>query len=211
MNAIDSGLTATGLTVSRGNRTLFTDLSFTLAAGGVLLLRGANGSGKTSLLRTLAGLGSADAGEVRCDGKTLRPFSAPWRAQLVYAGHADGIKAELSAAENLADLLAFDASDVDAAARQEALQKVQLDSCRNLPARRLSQGQKRRIGLARLALSKKRLWLLDEPSNALDREGVALFTAIVQDHLAGGGMACIATHLALEFAVPAAELRLGAA
>ncbi len=174
-----------------------------------MLMRGANGSGKTSLLRVLAGLAGVDAGSVECQGRTLRPFAPEWRRNLIYAGHSDAIKHDFSAAENLAVLLAFDAVDVDAAAFDQALQRVHLHDRRNLPAHKLSQGQKRRIGLARLLLSRKPLWLLDEPTNALDVEGVELFAGIVRNHLEQGGMACIATHLPLELGATVQQLNLG--
>ncbi len=204
-----AALTASELSLARGTRQLFADLSFSLEAGSALLLRGANGSGKTSLLRVLAGLTAADRGEVICGETRLRPFASDWRTRLVYAGHADAIKADLSVAENLADLLAFDNVKADAAGIETALAQVQLADRRDLAARRLSQGQKRRISLARLMLSAKPLWLLDEPTNALDRQGVTLFNGIVKAHLAAGGMACIATHLTLEIDAPVRELRLG--
>ncbi len=209
MNAPDSRLTASGLGLTRGARALFADLSFDVEPGSALLLRGANGSGKTSLLRVLAGICAADRGEVHFGGRALRPFAAEWRAALIYSGHAEALKGDLSAAENLADLLAFDGEEAGGAACEAALMRVALADRKNLLARRLSQGQKRRISLARLSLSTKPMWLLDEPTNALDQEGVALFAAIVGEHLAKGGLACIATHLTLSLDAPVRELNLG--
>lgn len=204
-----TSLTASGLSLSRGPRQLIADLSFSLAAGSAMLMRGANGCGKTSLLRVLAGLASADRGNVECQGRTLRPFAPEWRRNVIYAGHSDAIKHDFSAAENLAVLLAFDGVEVAPAAFDQALEKVQLHDRRHLPAHKLSQGQKRRIGLARLLLSQKPLWLLDEPTNALDAEGVELFADIVHQHLQQGGMACIATHLPLELGATVQQLNLG--
>ncbi len=202
-------LAARGLALERGGRALFSGLSFSVPAGTALLLRGANGSGKTSLLRILAGLTRADAGEIYWNSNVWRSGGAGQRAASLYIGHANALKDELSAAENLAEALAFDGLEIDDDAQRRALEQVGLWSRRQVMARRLSQGQKRRIGLARLSLTNKPLWLLDEPTNALDAEGVALFSAMVRAHLAAGGVACIATHVPL--AIGAAELNLDGA
>ena len=118
------------------------------------------------------------------------------------------LKDELTTAENLADGLGFDGVDASVDSQHQALARVGLITRRDLQARRLSQGQKRRIGLARLLLAQKSVWLLDEPTNALDAAGVALFTEIVDEHLARGGMACIATHLTMQIHAPVRELNL---
>jgi heme exporter protein A len=198
-------LKAHNLSLTRGPRLLFQGLSFEVKAGEALVLRGANGSGKTSLLRVLAGLTAPDGGRATWGGAPVP------RGIAIYQGHANALKDDFTAAENLADALAFDgvvASNDDQAA---ALARVGLAERHHVLARRLSQGQKRRIGLARLLLANKLLWLLDEPTNALDAEGVALFEGIVNTHLARGGMACIATHLPLAFGNAGRDLKLGAA
>ncbi len=202
-------LSVAGLSFSRGRRKLFTDLSWQLDAGEALILRGANGSGKTSLLRVLSGLTAADSGEVKWNDRSWAPLSSAQRATMLYLGHVNAIKDELSAAENLAEALAFDGLQIDAAMQRDALRRVGLADRLDLQARRLSQGQKRRIGLARLALSSKPLWLLDEPTNALDSEGVEIFVELVGKHLEQGGLACIATHLPLALAGKVRELALG--
>jgi heme exporter protein A len=202
-------LLATGLTLSRGPRRLFADLSFTLMAGQALVLRGANGSGKTTLLRVLAGLTVADGGDVRWNGERWTALCASQRAATLYLGHTNALKDELTAAENLAESLAFDGVAIAHGLQCQSLDEMGLAERHHLPARRLSQGQKRRVGLARLALSRKPLWLLDEPTNALDSEGVALFSNVVAGHLQHGGMACIASHLPLAFDAPVHELVLG--
>ena len=202
-------LSATGLKLSRGPRRLFADLSFTLTAGHALLLRGANGSGKTSLLRVLAGLTVADGGELSWNGERWVALCAGQRSVSLYLGHINALKDELTAAENLAESLAFDGVAIAENLQQQSLNSMGLANRHHLPARRLSQGQKRRVGLARLALARKPLWLLDEPTNALDAEGVALFSAVVARHLQQGGMACIASHLPLTIAAPVHELTLG--
>lgn len=204
-------LSVAGLSLSRGPRQLFADLSWQLNAGEALILRGANGSGKTSLLRVLSGLTAADAGEVSWNNLRWPPLSPDQRANTLYLGHINAIKDELSAAENLAEAIAFDGTDINPIVQREALRRVGLADRHDLPARRLSQGQKRRVGLARLVLTSKLLWLLDEPTNALDVEGVATFAALVGEHLKRGGLACIATHLPLELGGAARELTLGGA
>jgi len=203
-----SALEARDLACSRGTATLFRDLSFGVTPGEWVALRGANGSGKTTLLRCIAGLTRPDAGEVLWDGLAATGSQSGFRAQFVYAGHAAGIKDDLSAAENLRDTLALRAAPAAEDAMREALAQVGLDKRRHLPARRLSAGQRRRIGLARLALDPAPLWLLDEPLTALDDEGERLFSGLLERHLARGGFALIATHHDVRPA-PTRELRLG--
>ena len=189
-------LEARGLTCSRGVATLFRDLSFHLAGGECLAVRGANGSGKTTLLRCVAGLTRSDAGEVVREGDFL------------YAGHLAGIKDDLSAEENLASALALRAVPVEAPSRSEALARAGLARQRHLAARRLSAGQRRRLGLARLMLDPAPLWILDEPLTALDAAGEALFGELLARHLERGGLALLATHHDLAPA-PTRELRIG--
>ncbi|MEP7156266.1 MAG: cytochrome c biogenesis heme-transporting ATPase CcmA [Betaproteobacteria bacterium] len=202
-------LTVTGLGLTRGSRQLFAGLSLQVEAGEALVLRGANGSGKTSLLRVLAGLTGADVGELRWNGEKWTVLCAGQRATALYLGHTDALKDELTAAENLAEALAFDGVTLPPHEISSALDEAGLAGRHQLATRRLSQGQKRRIGLARLKLSRKPLWLLDEPTNALDAEGVKLFSGVVESHLKRGGLACIATHLSLAINAPIHEMSLG--
>lgn len=204
----EPSLRAKNLTLTRGGRPLFANLNLALARGEVLVLRGANGSGKTSLLRVLAGLTIADEGVISWGDAIWKSASPAQRVNVLYLGHANALKDELTAAENLADGLGFDGVTTSIDNQHHALARVGLMTRRDLQARRLSQGQKRRIGLARLLLAQKPVWLLDEPTNALDAEGVALFTEIVDEHLARGGMACIATHLTMQIHAPVRELNL---
>lgn len=197
------------LSLARGPKRLFADMNWQLDAGQAMILRGANGSGKTSLLRVLAGLTAADAGEVRWRSLRWSPLCSAQRASSLYLGHANALKAELSADENLVNALAFDGIEPDDAARTVALDAAGLAGRYHLPVRRLSQGQQRRVGLARLALSRKPLWLLDEPTNALDVDGVAIFSALLEAHLRDGGLACVATHLPLAVSASIRELTLG--
>ena len=171
-------------------------------------MRGANGSGKTTLLRCIAGLARPDAGDVLWDGEDARKGAARFRAHLCYAGHLPGIQDALSAEENLRSALALRGIAADTQAIGAALAEAGLETRRHLPARRLSAGQRRRIGLARLSLETATLWALDEPLTALDDDGRACFGRLLERHLAGGGLALVATHHDLDVA-PARELRMG--
>ena len=204
-----SRLEARDLAVARGDSRLFSGVSFQVADGEWLAVRGANGSGKTTLLRCLAGLTRPEAGEVFWDDRSARDEASGFRASMLFAGHAPGIKDELSAEENLASALALRQVAADSAAIGDALGTVGLAKRRHLPARRLSAGQRRRIGIARLVLDPAKLWILDEPLTALDADGETLLSGLLERHLARGGLAVIATHHALA-TTGAREMRLGA-
>lgn len=173
------------LAVARGGVPVLEGLSFRLAGGAALILRGPNGVGKTTLLRTLAGLQPALAGRV----------SAPAES-IAYAAHADGLKAVLTVEENLR----FWAAIHGTGSVETALEAMDLRALRGRLAANLSAGQKRRLGLARLLVTGRSYWLLDEPTVSLDAGSVALFGAVVRAHLAGGGAALMATHIDLGLA-----------
>lgn len=175
-------LVVSDLGVARGGAVVLRGVSFRLAAGQALILRGPNGIGKTTLLRTLAGLQPPVAGRV-----SMPPES------LAYAGHADGIKAMLSVAENLT----FWAAVHGGAQIGTALEAMQLGALQDRMAAHLSAGQKRRLGLARLLVTGRPIWALDEPTVSLDAASVALFGAAVRAHLTAGGVAVMASHLDL--------------
>ncbi|MBK7059894.1 MAG: cytochrome c biogenesis heme-transporting ATPase CcmA [Rubrivivax sp.] len=185
----------------RGDRRLFRGLDFSLAAGQLLRVEGANGAGKTSLLRLLAGLALPAAGEVRWAGQPIRRQREAYAQALLYLGHLGGLKEELTAAENLAieaDLAGT--SGVDGARIADALAGWGLARQARLPLRVLSAGQRRRAALARLQLTPARLWILDEPFNALDVDAVAQLGRLIETHLAGGGLAVVTSHMDLPIA-----------
>jgi heme exporter protein A len=198
-------LEAQKLAARRGLAKLFAGISFRVDSGEALVVTGANGTGKTTLLRMLAGLSAPTAGEIRWNGKPAPPFDPVLRAGLAFAGHLPALKDELTAEENLASLVALAGESADGAAIRDALDNVALARQRTLPARVLSQGQRRRIGLARLSLLPRPLWILDEPVTALDAAGTELLARIVAGHLAKGGLAVAATHVPL--GLPAARMR----
>jgi heme exporter protein A len=175
-------LAVDNLTCARGGVPVLAGVTFTVPAGAALMLRGPNGSGKTTLLRTIAGLQPMVAGRV-----SVLPES------LAYAAHADGVKATLSVGENLA----FWAAVHGVSGIEVALDAMNLRALVDRPAAQLSAGQRRRLGLARLLVTGRKVWLLDEPTVSLDAASVALFGDVVGAHLAVGGIAVIASHVDL--------------
>jgi heme exporter protein A len=192
---------ASGLACTRGGRVLYDNLSFALAPGEALLVAGANGSGKSSLLRQLAGLAPLEAGRLEHPAEALAEHCH-------YLGHADGVKTALSVRENLAFWRALFGGSADFA--NLALIRLALHPLADLPARVLSAGQRRRVALSRLLLAQRPVWVLDEPDAALDREGRALLAALIEEHREAGGIAIVAGHGTFDFS-PARELRLGEA
>lgn len=198
-------LIAQDLACRRSERLLFRNLNFTLTPGQVLLLRGPNGSGKSSLLRLLAGLLPPEAGTLNWRGKNVAQDRTTYRGDLAYLGHLDALKPQLLVRENLqfwADLIGA------TMAVENALLKVGLAPCADFPAQQLSAGQRRRFGLARLLLKPVPIWLLDEPSTALDTSGHKLVLDLISRHRAAGGLAVISSHDDLDLP-QATTLRLG--
>ena len=190
----------------RGDRHLLRGLSFALDAGTALQLLWPNGTGKTSLLRCLAGYLHAEEGEVRWSGQSVRADRDAFHWDLAYLGHDTALKADLTALENLRFACALRSPRTDAQLQQslDAVGLSKIDP--RQPVRSLSAGQQRRVALARLSLWNAKLWLLDEPASNLDAAGQAVLEAILKSHLESGGAAILATHHALK--LPDAHCRL---
>lgn len=197
-------LEASSLAVERGGRIVFSNLSFTLGEGESLLVTGPNGTGKSTLLRTLAGLLPLARGEI-----SLNPQSDETLAeQAHYIGHSDALKGSLTVIENLSFFAALLGTRKGGFPAETALAAVGLGHVADLPAAYLSAGQKRRVALARLLVASRPIWLLDEPSTALDALSRTHLAKIMAAHLAGGGMIIAATHARLD--LDGRELALGA-
>ena len=188
-------LQAQQISCVRGERQLFGAIDVALDAGDALRLAGANGSGKTSLLRILAGLLAPEAGEVRWQGQAVASCRDTYHAALIYIGHGAALKDDLLAWENLVCAQALAGRDLTEAQARAALHQAGLGRAAGLPARVLSQGQRKRLALARLACNPHTtLWLLDEPFSALDAAASAALAATIDAHLARGGMLVYTTH-----------------
>lgn len=187
-------LTANDLCCIRGNQTLFTGLSLQLDAGQWLYLQGENGAGKTSLLRILAGLTLPAEGTVAWQGQPITKHRSDYHRDLLYLGHHASLKEDLTLTENLRSLMIMDGVDANDAAIRDALTRMGLAKRQHLPARVLSAGQKRRGLLTRLLLRPAKLWILDEPFNALDVKAIADLQTCLKEHLAQGGMIVLTSH-----------------
>ncbi len=187
-------LQVSGLFCERGDRQLLNGLGFTLEPGKLLHVRGANGAGKTSLLRIVAGLLLPTAGEVCWRGKPVKQQREEYHGELLYLGHLDGVKGDLSSIENLRIDNELLGANADEATLVAALEKIGLRGFEDIFAKQLSQGQHRRVGLCRLLMSQAKLWVLDEPFNALDVKAVKLLASLIEAHLERGGMTLLTTH-----------------
>lgn len=199
-------LAANDLSVVRGERCLFTDVSFVLAPGQLLVLEGQNGSGKTSLLRALVGLLELESGDVRWGDAPIQSVRQEYLSSLVWLSHRVGLKADLTLIENLrfeAALRPTIEADMGA-----VLEQLAIDRLKKLPLRALSAGQQRRVALARLLLADAPLWLMDEPFTNLDRQGRGLVIDCVSEHLGQGGMCIVAAHQDVEINAPTQKVLL---
>ena len=204
-------LEATGLECVRGERRLFGELSFSLKGGALLRVAGANGSGKTSLLRILCGLLAPTSGEVRWEGNSIQSLKEDYSRRLLYLGHAPAVKDDLSPVENLAIACRIAGRDAGEKEIHAALGEFGVPRTEIL-TRRLSQGQRRRAALARLLLSKSApLWLLDEPFAALDADAARFTESLIAEHAARGAMVIYTTHQAAAIDGGARGIDLGAA
>ncbi len=188
-------LEARQLECTRGERVLFRDLSFWLGRGQLLRVAGANGSGKTSLLRIMCGLLAPSAGELRWQGRPIRTEREEYCRNLVFIGHLNALKDDLTALENLQVAAALGGKPSDAQRMLSGLDRFGVAHCAALPAKVLSQGQRRRVALAKLALAPAvPLWILDEPFSALDVGAVVELERLLAAHLVSGGMVVLTTH-----------------
>lgn len=201
-------LSAVDLTLWRGTLCLFEGLSFEVSRGSALVVRGVNGSGKTTLLRVLCGLTRPETGRVEWHHAHVEANRQLFGAQVAYLGHATGLKADLTVAQNLEFFARL--SGADAQPWQPVLASLNLDHCADLEVRYLSAGQKRRAALARVLISDAMLWLLDEPSTNLDAAGREFVEGRISERLRSGGIAVIAAHQDLNLGpIPMQTIRLG--
>jgi len=202
-----SVLQAVELACERAERVLFEGLSFAVAAGQCLHVAGDNGAGKTSLLRILCGMLAPSSGQVRWRGRPIREARDDYGTDLRYVGHLNGVKDDLTPAENLRMWAAMAAQAQDPSRITSALQRLSIERFAAVPCGRLSQGQKRRVGLARLMLGRAAgVWILDEPFVALDPGGVATLNALIEERVRAGGIVVLTTHQAWQ--APVEVLRL---
>jgi heme exporter protein A len=191
------------VTCFRGDRPLFSRASLALEAGQAIFLSGPNGAGKTSLLRLICGFGLPEEGEITWRGVRIQHLREEYTQHLLFLGHAAALKDELTAVENLVTAAALAGRPVGAAQAGAALREWGLKGREDLPARVLSQGQRRRVNLARLLLpDPPALWVLDEPFTALDVRAVAQLRDVLEGHLRRGGMLLYTTHQEVAFSVP---------
>ncbi len=197
MLAESSSLSVHELACARGDRLLFKGMNFTLKSGELLLVQGGNGQGKTSLLRLLTGLARAEDGEVCWCGQPIAKQREIYHGEMIYLGHANGVKDDLDPLENLRFSAGLQGRSFDPDRAAATLQRLGLSRCLDLPCRVLSFGQRRRVALAALLLAGASLWILDEPLTGLDVHAVALMEGLIRDHLNAGGMVVATTHQAL--------------
>lgn len=190
-------LIVTNLQCTRGDRQLFSGLSLALKPKQLLFLEGRNGSGKTTLIRTLCALFVADKGEIFWHNQRIEDHLEVYRKALFYLGHLNAIKGDLTALENLRFNHMMSGQTNTDNELLDALEQIGLFGYEDFPTRQLSQGQKRRVALARLLVNKSPLWILDEPFVALDKAAVELLQRIISQHIETGGMAIITTHQAV--------------
>jgi heme exporter protein A len=193
-------LQGSDLVCVRGDRRLFRDINFSLDTGGLMQVGGPNGSGKTSLLRMLCGISAPAHGEIRWCGETIRSLGETYNRAITYLGHLSGAKDDLTVIENLRISSALAGAEIDEKKARDALQHIGLNGRELLPVKVLSQGQKKRVALARLLTCDTSLWILDEPLAALDIHAIKLIKELLEKHLARGGMVVMTTHQEIDIA-----------
>jgi heme exporter protein A len=203
-------LKVSSLECVRGDRSLFRDVSFDVSEGELLHLHGHNGSGKTTLLRTLASLVKPAAGDILWQDESIYELGEDYTSHVMYIGHKNAIKDDLTGAENLMISSVLDGHDVTQDQAWQALDDIGLRGAEDLPVKVLSQGQRRRVALSRLLVTQTRLWVLDEPFVALDKAAVVFLQDVLRQHLEKGGMVILTTHQDVELTTGhPKELKLG--
>lgn len=182
------------LTAVRDERVLFESLSFTVSPGELVQIEGRNGTGKTTLLRIIAGLGDKDEGDVCWESSPIEKSREEYHQSLLFLGHQTGVKRELTAFENLSFYQSVHQGEAGKERLYEALTQVGLAGREDVPVAQLSAGQQRRVALARLWLSRQRLWILDEPLTAIDKQGVRVLESLFLQHAEKGGIVLLTTH-----------------
>ncbi|WP_203344694.1 cytochrome c biogenesis heme-transporting ATPase CcmA [Vibrio fluvialis] len=182
------------LTAIRDERVLFEGLSFTIQSGELVQIEGRNGTGKTTLLRIVTGLGDRDDGEIHWNNVNIEADRDSYHQELLFLGHQTGVKRELTALENLRFYQAVHAAGMQEEELYQALTQVGLAGREDVPVAQLSAGQQRRVALARLWLSRQKLWILDEPLTAIDKQGVKVLEALFLQHAEQGGIVVLTTH-----------------
>jgi heme exporter protein A len=187
-------LSIDGLSCVRGERVLFKNQTFSVKSGGLLYVQGNNGAGKTTLLRTICGLFQAQAGSVHWNDQETKALAEDYLGQVLYIGHLTGMKEELTAVENLQFTVALKGIHVSREQVLKALNQLGVEHCADLPTRVLSQGQKKRVTLARLWLEKSALWVLDEPFTSLDIHVIEVLTEWIEHYVKEGGVVVMTSH-----------------
>jgi heme exporter protein A len=205
---MNEGLVLRDLACVRGRRSLFRDLNVTLSAGRLLRVTGANGAGKTSLLRMLCGLLAPTQGQVLWQGQNVHQVREAFHQQLIYLGHAAALKDDLTPLENLQVAARLGGCAPDDAAARQALADAGLRGREHVPSRTLSQGQRRRAALARLPLGQALLWVLDEPFNALDTAATAWLLELIEAHLRRSGLVVLTSHQPVALSDSVAQVSL---
>lgn len=196
------------LSCKRGYRTLFKEINFAVNTGECAYIAGENGSGKSSLLKQLCGLLPVETGHITWQSKAINTVTEAFQQDLLYLGHHNGLKQDLTPLENLQFYAAMDNTQCDEQQLIEQLNIRGLGKCMKLPVMRLSQGQKKRVALTRLTLSNKPLWILDEPFSDLDQAAIDLLTQDIDHHLQQKGMLVVTSHQAMDIGAPQQTIRL---
>jgi heme exporter protein A len=192
--SLHAALEARKITCVRGERELFSDINFQVLPGQCLHIRGENGVGKTSLLRLLTGLASPESGEVLWSGHSIKKDISEYHSKILFLGHRDALKEDLSAIENLRMYAALDGVTLSEQDALDSLWRFGLKGREDLPVNCLSAGQKKRVLMARMLIRRAQIWILDEPFNALDSHAVGELQGLIEEHLQRDGLVVLTSH-----------------